>query len=211
MDDLQDLLDRFDIAPQAKDSLMAFVAVIRLKDPETYEHSLRVAKLGVEIAEVMHLDPKVLLFAGLLHDIGKVLSDLEVLRKKENFTQGDLKHVSLHVLDGYRMLRGLFDFTADVIVWHHEFQRNPYPATRPKPLHDYKMGTFILIPMYGRLLALADFYEAVHRPNDRYGPQNGKALREVVQNENADLQVLVSDLYRMGVFDERLGTAYEEM
>lgn len=203
-------MSRFDLKPEVRTSLAAFVAIIRLKDPETYEHSVRVARIGIAIAEAMHLDPKVLLFAGLLHDIGKVLSDITILRKKENFTAKDLKHVSEHVLDGYRMLRGLFDFTADVIVWHHEFQRLPYPHRMPKVLHDYSVSTKVLIPLYGRILALADFYEAVHRPNDRYPAMTGAEIKEIVEMQNEDMKVLVSDLYAAGIFDERLGTAYEE-
>lgn len=204
-----ELAERFDLTPEASEALDAFVSIIRIKDLETYEHSVKVTKLLIEILEIMHLDPKVGLFTGLLHDIGKVQSDLYILRKKENFTEADLQSISRHVLDGHRILRGLFDFTADVILWHHEFQKIPYPRRMPKESHDYSTSTKILIPLYGRLLALADFYEAVHRPNDRYPAMSGIQIREIVEIQNEDLKVLVGDLYEAGIFDESLGTGYD--
>lgn len=206
--DHHELLDQFCLDPTAQEALNAFVRVIRIKEPETYLHSVHTAEFLVEIIRSMHLDPKVGLFAGLLHDYGKVQCDPAILHKKTDFTPEDLEHVTQHVLDGYRALRGLFDFTAEVILWHHRFQARPYPDFEPPPLHDYSTGTRVMIPLYGRLLAIADFYEATHRRNDRYGEMDGVAIRRIVEEHNRDLATLVTELYGRGIFDDTLGTGY---
>ena len=209
-EDHRKLYGEVEISVPSRDALDASVRFIEIKSPETYDHSVRTARICIRILETMHLDRKVGLFTGLLHDFGKVQCNPEVLNKKSGFSIEDLEHVSEHVLDGYRAMRGLFDFTAEVILWHHCFQANSYPKDDPPPpLHDYSAGTSVMIPMYGRILALSDFYDAIHRNNDKHGIVSGEKIREIIENNNRDLLTLVSDLYDCCIFDESLGTDYE--
>ena len=63
--------------------VLAFLQPLRAKDLATYEHSCRVGILATQIGEFAHLDPKALLYAGLLHDIGKAQTRLATLQKTE--------------------------------------------------------------------------------------------------------------------------------
>jgi hypothetical protein len=108
-----------------------------------------------------------------------------------------------HVMDGYRLIRGQFDFSAEVILWHHRFQHNGYPADMPALLHEYSQGTRVMIQFYGRLLALADGFDAFHRVNEKYTPVDGPVgewIREKMLEHNPDQRVLVQELYDASVF-----------
>jgi putative nucleotidyltransferase with HDIG domain len=184
-----------------KDALV-FLAPMKIKDMPTYEHSIRVSLLARKIADFIHLDGRALLYAGLLHDVGKVQTRLETLQKTEGWTKEDTTEVMKHVMDGYKMIRGCFDFSADIILWHHKFQLLGYPRRLPKLLHEYKQGTKILIPFYGRMLSLADVFDAMHRVNDKHGstPLTGEQIKEKMLALNTDQKILVRDLFEAGIF-----------
>lgn len=169
----------------------------------TWEHSIRVGLLCEKIASFMHLDSKALFYPGILHDIGKALTDPQTLKKVEAFQPKDYREIMNHVKDGYRLLRGYFDFTAEVMWWHHRFQPNKYPKNLPKNLHEYSEGTKIIIPLYGRLLSLADSYDALHRINKKFETETsltGEQIKEKMINFNPDQKILIDELYKADIF-----------
>jgi putative nucleotidyltransferase with HDIG domain len=185
-------------------SINAYLTLLKIKDDATYEHSLRVGLLASRIGSYLHLDAKALLFAGLLHDVGKSLVNPETLKKTVGFGQADKKEMDDHVMFGYRMLRGKFDFTAEIILRHHLFQERGYPADIPEPLHDTSLGTEVMKNYYGRILALADFYDALtSRNNDAFGgkPDHVKA-KEIYLEKNSDQKKLIEELYANGILGE---------
>ncbi|OGN10282.1 MAG: hypothetical protein A3J46_00600 [Candidatus Yanofskybacteria bacterium RIFCSPHIGHO2_02_FULL_41_11] len=187
-------------------ALWAFLAPLKHKSPVTYihyQHSLKVGLLARKIAALMHLDQKALLYAGLMHDLGKCMVCLDTLGKTEGWTENDTREIEGHVMDGYEMVRGRFNFTADIIVWHHKFQDHGYPRVIPQPLHEYSERTKVHIPEYGRLLALADVYDALHRVNDKFGEKRPLSDEEIYQKMielNPDVKDLVLDLYNADIF-----------
>ena len=113
-----------------------------------------------------------------------------------------------HVLDGYKMLRDRFDFTAEIILWHHRFQQDGYPAALPPLLHDYCKETGSKIPLYGRILSIADCFDALHRANDKFGggkPLSEREIKRRMRAQNPDLRPLIDKLYAAGVFSEPSG------
>src|SRR4051812_3251898 len=96
------------VSPEQQTVLRAYIEPLRLKGEEGqfhYEHSVRVGIVGADIAHRMGLDPKVLLYAGLMHDIGKALVPVDVLGKTESWTKADSETMKPHVIDGYKLLR----------------------------------------------------------------------------------------------------------
>jgi len=71
-----------DVSPEDKDSLMGYLNALKEKDLSTYSHSIRVGLLASKIAKHMWYDAKTLFFAGLIHDIGKLMISDEILQKK---------------------------------------------------------------------------------------------------------------------------------
>lgn len=181
---------------------MTFLAPLEIKDFASYEHSIRVALLARQIGEFIHLNDVPLLYSGLLHDLGKLGTRLETLQKTDGWTEADSQEMEAHVMDGYRLIRGCFDFSAEIILWHHRFQPRQYPKEMPPSLHDYSQGTKILIPMFGRMLSLADTFDAMHRVNDKYKSEllSGEKIRERMLSFNRDQEILVRDLFEAGIF-----------
>lgn len=195
--------DELHLANDQREDFVAFLHPLKRKDCATYEHSIRVGLLCRRIARFMHLDEKALFYAGVLHDVGKSQTRLNTLQKIEGWTPADTKEIKRHVFDGYRLIYGHFDFSAEIILWHHRFQAGNYPEHLPAPLHNYSNGTKTLIAMYGRILALADCFDALHRVNEKFGdkqPLAGEQIKEKMLALNRDQYILIEELYNAGIF-----------
>lgn len=184
--------------------LRSLLAPLREESPVThfhYLHSLRVALLARAIGAFIHHEEKPLLYAGALHDLGKCQTCVDVLGRTDSWSESDQQEIERHVEDGYRLLRGRFDLTAEVIIWHHRFQANGYPDTLPPFLHEYRQTTRLLIREYGRIVALADVYDALHRTNEKTGvlPLTDSEIREKMLEYNPDRIRLVTALYDAGI------------
>lgn len=190
------------IDPDAYAAIKAFMHLLKIKDRATYDHSLRVGLLASRLGEFMHLDPKPMCYGGLLHDIGKAQTRRATLQKTDGWTAEDAAELKNHVGDGHRLLRDHFDFTAEVIAWHHWFQPNRYPDQIPESLHDYSEGTRVMIPLFGRLLSLCDVFDALHRVNSRCEgkPYSGEQIREIFLTHNPDQRQLILEAYKAGIF-----------
>ena len=77
------------IASEQREALIGFLAPLKVKSKQTYEHSLRVGLLARRISRFMHLDERALLYAGLMHDVGKALTPLEKLHKTDGWSAED--------------------------------------------------------------------------------------------------------------------------
>lgn len=200
-----DACDELGISDTNKSILESFLAPLKNKDGITYLHylhSLRVGLLARQIGRFTYHEEKPLFFAGALHDLGKCQTPLKILGKTESWTDEDQQEIERHVVDGYRLLRGRFDMTAEIIVWHHKFQERGYPEDLPPHLHRYRETTKLLICEYGRIVALADVYDALHRPNSKFG--EGRALTSLEVKEkmlelNPDRNKLITALYDAGI------------
>lgn len=198
--------DKEDIKPEHRDNILAYLKILRNRDQATYEHCVRVGLLVETIAFVANrpgITPKMMLWAGLLHDIGKALIAPEVLKKSSNFTTADAEAMEPHVKYGWDLLNNVHEYTAHIIVRHHQFGPRPYPAVLP-PLPEYLNGKREMILMAARLLALADYYDAMmHRRNDKFGnlPLKAQEKREKYLLDNADEAALIAQLEELGVFN----------
>ena len=192
-----------DVSRVDQSSALLFLAPLKEKHLPTYYHCVRVGLLAAAIARHESLDPRALLLAGLLHDCGKALCSFELLDKTAGWNDDDSAVMQLHVVDGHRLLRGRFDFTADVIARHHTFQADPYPTGLPSFLHTYSAVTLEKINLYARILALADSFDALHRINGRNGSSralDGVEIREAMLEANPDQRARILALYEAGIF-----------
>jgi HD-GYP domain-containing protein (c-di-GMP phosphodiesterase class II) len=197
--------DTVGISGTNQQHLRSLLAPLRDKDPITnfhYLHSLRVGLLARQIGSFIHHEEKPLLLAGTLHDLGKCQTCLRVLGKTGSWSDADQEEIEQHVLDGYRLLRGRFDYSAEIMLWHHRFQENGYPEELPSFLHKYRQTTQLLIREYGRIVAIADVYDALHRVNEKVGEARALTsteIREKMFEYNPDRKKLVIALYSAGI------------
>ena len=135
----------------------ALVSAIDAKDPYTCGHSDRVARVAVRIALEMRCSPKLLstiYMSGLLHDVGKIGIDDQVLRKPGRLSDAEYEHIKIHPEMGQRILGDLTPL-ADVLpgVLHHHEQWNGEGYPHRLASND--------IPEIARILAVADAYDAM--------------------------------------------------
>lgn len=88
----------------------ALIGLARLKnkDDYTYMHSVAVCALMVALARQLGMDDEQTRqagFAGLLHDIGKMMVPLEILNKPGKLTDAEFDAVKSHPAEGYRVLQ----------------------------------------------------------------------------------------------------------
>jgi putative nucleotidyltransferase with HDIG domain len=134
-----------------------FSAIVEEKDIYTSGHSKRVALYSKRIAHALGLDETIqntIYEAGLLHDIGKILTPESVLLKPRRFNQRELSIIKNHSTDGERILNFISSFkSSSLIVRHHHerFDGKGYP--------DGLEGNNI--PLLSRIMSIADAFDAM--------------------------------------------------
>jgi HD-GYP domain-containing protein (c-di-GMP phosphodiesterase class II) len=144
-----------------RDSLFGLVrcltAAIDAKDPYTWGHSERVARIAVRLGKQMGLPHAVLsdlYLAGLLHDIGKIGIRDSVLQKPGRLTPEEMDHIRQHAVIGDRLvsnLRPLSHLRPGVRNHHERWDGKGYP--------DGLGGE--QVPLLARILAVADSCDAM--------------------------------------------------
>lgn len=137
----------------------ALISVARLKtaDNYTYMHSVAVSALMVALARKMGLEEAEVQragVAGLLHDMGKVSTRLEVLNKPGALTDEEFAHMKQHPEAGWKILKGQVKDEAvlDACLHHHEkMDGTGYP---------HKLAGE-QITVLARMAAVCDVYDAV--------------------------------------------------
>jgi putative nucleotidyltransferase with HDIG domain len=120
-------------------------------------HSQRVAHYALAIAEKMGFSKAQLVMveaSALLHDLGKVGIDETILLKPSPLTKGEKQEINSHVMRGYHILSGFTQIPGilDGVKSHHEYYDG---SGYPEGLTDGQ------IPLIGRILAVADAYDAM--------------------------------------------------
>ena len=208
MADLEEQLEEafieLGISKRNRDSVLSYLNILKNKDMTTYEHLIRVGLISIKIAKHIKLDAKALFFAGILHDVGKILIEPEVLKKNEDYTEEDRKEMNKHPEYTYRMLRGVHEFSAAIAVRHHKFQENGYPEVIPKFRISFSKDTEKKIDYYARILSIADFYDAaINRDNERFGKKlSPEEIKVVLLNKDPDIALIIENLYESKVLGD---------
>ncbi|MBL1218025.1 MAG: HD-GYP domain-containing protein [Planctomycetes bacterium] len=138
-------------------TLEALTAAVDAKDRYTCGHSQRVALLSRQLAEALGLPPdrvERIHIAGLMHDVGKIGVPESVLCKAGKLTKEEYEIIKGHPEIGANIVKDIphFDDIIPGVLYHHErYDGKGYP-------HGLAGED---IPMMGRLLALADSFDAM--------------------------------------------------
>jgi len=141
----------------AKDILYTVVDLIGT-DAYTYKHSVNVTVLSIITAKALRYskeDIKNIALGALLHDIGKVRVDPDLILKPGKLTDDERQRVEKHPEYGHELLEaieGLPYTTKQIILLHHEkLDGSGYPLGLRG----------IEIPEYVRLVTVCDMYDAM--------------------------------------------------
>ncbi len=139
------------------ETILAIAKTVDAKDVRTSQHSQRVSEYSVKIAEKYGFDSdelENLRKSALLHDIGKIGIPDAILNKPARLTDEEYAIMKTHVTRGAEILKDftLIEHAVDGARYHHErFDGRGYP--------DGLSGTSI--PLYGRIIAIADAFDAM--------------------------------------------------
>ncbi len=134
-----------------------FAKIIDLRSPFTANHSVGVAKTAERLAQLMgfsETECKMMLIAGYLHDLGKLVISKDILHKQGNIDNEERIVIRSHTYYTYRLLENIKGFET-INKWasfHHEkLNGQGYPFRLPGDS----------IPLGSRIMAVADVFTAI--------------------------------------------------
>lgn len=157
-------------------TLALFSAAMEVCDPALRDHATRVRasataiarRLGWSEARLEHLE-----LGSVLHDVGKVRIDPDVLAKPGALDESELAVVRAHPVEGMWLIAGVQSLAPALpyVLFHHErWDGLGYPTGRS--------GSEI--PVEGRLMAVADAFDAMTSDRPYRAPLPvGEALAEI--------------------------------
>jgi HD-GYP domain-containing protein (c-di-GMP phosphodiesterase class II) len=140
-----------------KETILGIIKLLEKHDSYTKGHSESVANLAADFADFLGLDEKQvqdIYWAGIVHDMGKILIPNSILNKPSRLTDDEFKIIKKHPSYAYDVLKESKSMKciAEYIKHHHErYDGNGYP--------DGLLGE--KIPYESRILTIADSWDAM--------------------------------------------------
>ncbi|MGM0379173.1 MAG: HD-GYP domain-containing protein [Bacillota bacterium] len=134
-----------------------YICFLEKKDKYTSGHCKRVKKYSLQLANRLNLSEKekhILKCGSLLHDIGKLFIDKNILKKKKRLTKNEYESIKKHPCYGYIFLNSIggFEGIDKLILDHHErMDGNGYPFNK----------TDKEINVLAKIISIADAYDAM--------------------------------------------------
>jgi len=160
-------------------TIQALVNVIEAKDKYTEGHSRRVSRFAVEMAKEMgysNEEIENIEIAGLLHDVGKIGIDQEILIKQGKLTEEEYLAMKEHPTKGIQILDsiGLEEPIKEGILYHHlRYDLKGYPK-----------ATINELPKYAGIIGIADAFDAITSARSYSKAKTiEEALNELVRHE----------------------------
>lgn len=165
--------------------------IVSDNDPCGVLHPYHVANISKEIGKALRLDYdtlKEIYIAGLLHDIGKLYIDNNILNKDSALTEDEFEIVKKHSIYGANIAKDVFglDDISLLVKYHHErYDGTGYP--------DGLIGE--QIPLGSRILCLADAVDAMLSPRSYKTPKNIEfVIKELLQNKSKQFDDKIVDV-----------------
>ncbi|MFQ5457531.1 MAG: HD-GYP domain-containing protein [Myxococcota bacterium] len=146
-----------DVVLKDKDALLA-LTMLKGYDDYTYVHSVNVGILCLAFAAHMGLEGdemRAVGLAGMLHDVGKVRTAEEIIKKPGSLTEEEMAIMKKHPVLGAEIvsrMKSVSHEAHEMILMHHvKYNHKGYPTLEEgRDVHPYSMA-----------IALADCYDAL--------------------------------------------------
>jgi HD-GYP domain-containing protein (c-di-GMP phosphodiesterase class II) len=173
-------------------ALRALTTAIDAKDRYTHGHSERVALMARKLSLAAGFDTRTaerVYLSGLVHDLGKIGVPEAVLCKPGRLTDQEFDLIKLHPTIGARILSGIPQMTDLIpgVLHHHErWDGRGYPSGLSKRE----------IPCFGRLLALADTFDAMSSSRSyREALKHEEVLEEIKRNIGTQFDPELAEIF----------------
>ena len=186
------------------DNLMINMTDLKTFDEYTYQHSVNVAVLSMVIGTTLSLSHKEMFnlgLAALLHDIGKIFVNKEVLNKPRKLDANEMEIMENHSYLGYKYLKSRYEFSVSTYIGvldHHErYDGTGYPNN--------KKGKDI--SLFGRIINVADVYDALtsERPY-RSGLLPSEAMEYIMGGSGRHFDPEIVEVFIRKIAPYSLGT-----
>ncbi len=147
----------YDQLEHSENIILTLAIALESRDPYTRGHSTRVSELSSKFASYLRLsseEQEVLRKAGLLHDVGKIGINENILHKKGRLTPEEMEEVKRHVIIGEEICRPLNSMKEVLPVIRHHHERWDGRGF-PDGLSAEE------IPLNARILSIIDAYDAM--------------------------------------------------
>ncbi|HXL04304.1 MAG TPA: HD-GYP domain-containing protein [Bacillota bacterium] len=186
--------------------LVALAKEVERKDSHTQEHCERIQSLSMLVGEKMKLSPdrlELLIYAALLHDIGKIGIPNRILNKKGPLTPEEWQEITKHPSAGRAIIEKTFLRDAGPIIeQHHErYDGTGYPFGLK--------GDEILVE--SRIIAVVDAFDAMisDRPY-RPAMTNDEAIAELRRCAGSQFDSDVVEVFIDVINTYPLGAGFSE-
>jgi PAS domain S-box-containing protein/diguanylate cyclase (GGDEF)-like protein/putative nucleotidyltransferase with HDIG domain len=192
----ENLIDKTSMASRTIDIIMNSLFE---KNSREMLHSKRVSQLCEFIARHMKLDEteiNKIKIAGLMHDIGKIGINDQILNKSGKLTSDEWNDVRSHSEVGYRILSSANEFSeiAEYILSHHErWDGTGYPqGLKGEEIH-----------VYARIIAVADSFDAMTSERTyRTAMTIREAIEEIRKNALTQFDPRIAEVFIKGLLEE---------
>lgn len=184
----------FELEQAKKEILQVLSRTAEFRDDETGQHTLRVGQLAGKLGAALGMtqqEVELLEMATPLHDIGKIGIPDGILLKPGRFTPEEFEQMKMHTKIGATILEGslfpVLQLAKTIALTHHEkWNGTGYPCGLSGEE----------IPLPGRIVALADFFDALthERPYKRAWTVD-EALEEIKKQSGAHFDPRVVDAF----------------
>lgn len=140
-----------------------FLALCEINHASTKAHVERVALLAEATAKKLKKDAKATFFAGLLHDIGKLILPAELF-DGHNIDATEYERVKTHAQAGFKVLQKFHLFIALCAGLHHNLYKAGYGVTVDLFPKNWSPATIKKVLDISMILSICDFVDAfTHR------------------------------------------------
>ncbi len=140
-----------------------FLALSAVNHEQVKGHIERVALLSEAVAMRMQMDNKAAFFAGLLHDVGKIILPADLF-DGHNISAEEYAKVKEHASAGFKALAQFHYFTALCAGLHHALYKKGYGLTIHDFPEDWGLETVKKVLEISAIVSVCDFIDAfTHR------------------------------------------------